>query len=68
MQPIIPVRRKEPFDDPDWLFDFKYDGYRGLCIFDRGRARNGNWLDHFAHSLIRWLPRSTSRTPFSTAR
>src|SRR5215472_12909223 len=26
VQPIIPRWRKEPFDDPDWLFDFKYDG------------------------------------------
>ena len=23
---------REPFDDPDWLFEFKYDGYRGLCL------------------------------------
>jgi len=22
--------RKEPFDDQDWLFDMKYDGYRAL--------------------------------------
>jgi hypothetical protein len=20
---IVPTRRKEPFDDPDWLFDLK---------------------------------------------
>jgi ATP-dependent DNA ligase len=35
VQPIIPTRRREPFDDPDWLFEFKYDGFRGLWYLDR---------------------------------
>ena len=30
VQPIAPVRRQEPFDDPAWLFDLKYDGFRAL--------------------------------------
>jgi len=38
VQPIVPTRRKEPFDDPDWLFDLKYDGFRGLSWF---MSRNG---------------------------
>jgi bifunctional non-homologous end joining protein LigD len=50
-QPIIPTRRKEPFDDPDWLFEFKYDGFRGLCYLEQGRcrviSRNGNVLSRF---------------------
>jgi len=29
IQPIRPTWRKEPFDAPDWLFDLKYDGFRG---------------------------------------
>jgi hypothetical protein len=24
--------RKEPFDDPEWLFDFKYDGFSGPLL------------------------------------
>lgn len=31
IDPIIPIRRKEPFDDPGWLFDCKYDGFRAVC-------------------------------------
>ena len=36
----------EPFDDPDWLFEIKWDGYRALCTIDaEGRlslvSRNG---------------------------
>jgi len=41
--PIVaahPLReRQNPFDDPDWLFELKYDGYRGLLYLERGRAR-----------------------------
>jgi bifunctional non-homologous end joining protein LigD len=51
VQPIIPTWRKEPFDDPEWLFDFKYDGFRGLCYVEQGRcrfvSRNGNVLSRF---------------------
>jgi len=51
VQPIIPTLRKQPFDDPDWLFDFKYDGFRGLCYVERHRgrfiSRNGNHLGRF---------------------
>jgi hypothetical protein len=51
VQPIIPTWRKEPFDDPEWLFDFKYDGFRALCYLERGRcriiSRNGNVLSRF---------------------
>jgi hypothetical protein len=39
VQPIIPTWRKEPFDDPDWLLDFKYDGFRALCYIKQGRGR-----------------------------
>jgi bifunctional non-homologous end joining protein LigD len=50
-QPIIPTWIKEPFDDPEWLFDFKYDGFRGLCYLEQGRchfiSRNGNVLSRF---------------------
>jgi hypothetical protein len=27
IQPIAPTWRKEPVDDPDWLFDLNYDGF-----------------------------------------
>jgi ATP-dependent DNA ligase len=50
-QPIIPTWRKEPFDDPEWLFEFKCDGFRGLCYLEQGRSRvisrNGNVLSRF---------------------
>jgi hypothetical protein len=36
MTPIIPAIRREPFDDPAWLFDLKLDGFRGLADTIRG--------------------------------
>ena len=39
VQPIIPTRRKEPFDDPGWVFELKYDGFRALCYLEQGRGR-----------------------------
>ena len=39
VQPIAPVSAKEPFDDPGWLFDLKYDGFRALAYLEQGRCR-----------------------------
>ena len=48
---MAPTWRKEPFDDPDWLFDFKYDGFRALYYIEPGHnrliSRNGNLLTRF---------------------
>jgi bifunctional non-homologous end joining protein LigD len=39
-------RRAEPFDDPAWIYELKWDGFRTLAIIDHGRcqlwSRNGN--------------------------
>jgi bifunctional non-homologous end joining protein LigD len=52
IQPIAPIRRTEPFDDPEWLFDLKYDGFRALAYLAQGRcrliSRNGNPMSRFA--------------------
>ena len=51
IQPIIPTWRKQPFDDPGWLFDCKYDGFRAMCYVEQGRGRfvtrNGNLMGRF---------------------
>ena len=31
VDPIKPISRGDPFDDPEWLFEPKYDGFRGLA-------------------------------------
>jgi ATP-dependent DNA ligase len=66
VQPIAPTWRKEPFDDPGWLFDCKYDGFRALYHIERGRcrfiSRNGNLMAGSTRSPGNWQPRSMSTT------
>jgi bifunctional non-homologous end joining protein LigD len=33
------LKRPSPFDDPDWIFELKYDGFRALAVIDHGRAQ-----------------------------
>jgi ATP-dependent DNA ligase len=32
-------QRRVPFDDPDWLFELKADGFRGLLYIAHGAGR-----------------------------
>src|SRR5450755_3601495 len=39
---IIPAklaRSLEPFDDKDWLFELKHDGFRSLAYLENGQCR-----------------------------
>jgi bifunctional non-homologous end joining protein LigD len=51
LQPLVPIAGKEPFDDPAWQFELKYDGFRALCYLERRRnrfiSRTGNPLTRF---------------------
>ena len=51
-QPMPLLKRRSPFDDPDWLFELKYDGFRALAMIEHGRAqllsRNGHPFASFA--------------------
>src|SRR5215469_16666694 len=38
LMPLVLKRRAAAFDNPDWLFDLKYDGFRALLEIDRGEA------------------------------
>jgi bifunctional non-homologous end joining protein LigD len=33
------LKRRSAFDDPSWIFELKYDGFRALATIDRGRAK-----------------------------
>jgi bifunctional non-homologous end joining protein LigD len=51
LQPLPLTRQPEPFSDPDWLFEIKYDGFRALAFIDgsgvRLISRNGNRFSSF---------------------
>src|SRR6266849_6102812 len=62
-QPMPPPRQAAPFDDPDWVFELKYDGFRALAAIEDGRAqlisRNGHPFASFsalAESISDSLP------------
>jgi bifunctional non-homologous end joining protein LigD len=52
-QPMLATALDEPFDDPNWLYELKWDGYRALATIDRDGgasliSRNGkDFTDKF---------------------
>jgi bifunctional non-homologous end joining protein LigD len=51
ISPIIPERRPDIFEHPDWLYELKHDGFRALAYLDQGRcrlvSRRGNEMKRF---------------------
>jgi bifunctional non-homologous end joining protein LigD len=58
VEPILVTPRGDAFDDPAWLFEPKYDGYRGLLYVTRKgchfRSKRGNILKRF-EELCYWV-------------
>src|SRR6266568_3176768 len=52
LNPMPLMKRAAPFDDPEWIFELKYDGFRALAVIEHGRAqllsRNGHPFASFA--------------------
>jgi bifunctional non-homologous end joining protein LigD len=36
--PMLATLDNEPFDDPDWLFEIKWDGYRAIASLNKGKV------------------------------
>src|SRR5262249_44629142 len=56
--PINPVLRSRPFDDSDYLFELKHDGFRAMAYFENGNcelvSRNEHVFGTFKE-LRAWL-------------
>ena len=39
IQPMLATPTDKPFDNPDWLFEIKWDGYRATAFIDDGQVR-----------------------------
>src|SRR5262249_402798 len=37
--PIPLARLAKPFDDPDWIYEIKHDGFRAFAVIERGHCR-----------------------------
>jgi bifunctional non-homologous end joining protein LigD len=46
LRPMLTTLTDKPFDDPNWVFETKWDGFRAIAVAGRGHAslhsRNGN--------------------------
>ena len=38
IKPMKATLVDEPFDDPDWLYEVKWDGYRAIAVIDKKRS------------------------------
>lgn len=61
LQPMKATLVREPFNDPGWLYEIKWDGYRALAIIQANQAelisRNNISFDQFhpvAEALAKW--------------
>jgi bifunctional non-homologous end joining protein LigD len=65
LQPMALQKRSLPFDDPNFVFELKYDGFRALAVIDRRPqlvSRNGNSFGSFADlakQIAEHLPENT---------
>ena len=52
VQPIVPAILRTPFNDPAWLFEPKYDGFRGVLYLTRRGctfySKRGNTMARFS--------------------
>jgi bifunctional non-homologous end joining protein LigD len=62
--PLVPTARPLPFNDPAWLFEPKYDGFRGMLYLTRKNctiySKRGNAMKRFrdlAEQVRAELPR-----------
>jgi ATP-dependent DNA ligase len=64
VQPILITTRRDPFDDPEWLFEPKFDGSRGLLYVTRHachfRSKRGNILKRFEQLCYGGLQRGVN--------
>lgn len=52
IKPMLATLVDEPFDNPDWIFEIKWDGYRAIAEIDHGSVNlysrnNQSFLDRF---------------------
>jgi bifunctional non-homologous end joining protein LigD len=39
IHPMLATSVDDPFDDPEWLFEIKWDGYRAIAFISKGKVR-----------------------------
>src|SRR6266536_2761437 len=39
IHPMLATLVDDPFSDPEWIFETKWDGFRSVCFIKNGKAR-----------------------------
>src|ERR1041384_564513 len=39
IKPMLATLVDDPFSDPEWIFETKWDGFRSVCFIKNGKAR-----------------------------
>jgi bifunctional non-homologous end joining protein LigD len=39
IRPMLAISVEKPFDNPEWLFEIKWDGYRAVAFIEKNRVR-----------------------------
>src|ERR1700744_2419442 len=59
VKPMLATLVDEPFDDPDWLYEVKWDGYRALAYINKGEvelvSRNNKTFNEKFYSIYKIL-------------
>ncbi len=59
IQPMKATLVDEPFDDPDWLYEVKWDGYRAIATINKGEvnliSRNNKTFNEKFYSIYNLL-------------
>ena len=62
--PMLATAIEKPFDNPDWLFEIKWDGYRAVAFIDDGRVR---FVSRNQNDLTKQYPELATLTKFVKA-
>src|SRR6266513_46553 len=62
IQPMLATLVDKPFDEPGWLYEVKWDGYRALALMNKGKvnlvSRNNKSFNEKFYSvyneLLKW--------------
>ncbi|HLN21601.1 MAG TPA: DNA ligase D [Bacteroidales bacterium] len=70
VKPMLATLVDEPFDDPGWLFEVKWDGFRTIAIIDNGKvqllSRNGKTFTEKYYPITEALEKFKIKAVFDT--
>jgi bifunctional non-homologous end joining protein LigD len=68
MKPMLATLVDEPFDDPDWVYEVKWDGYRALAFINKGevelQSRNNKSFNEKFYPIYKLLQSFTINAVF----